>query len=121
MRIACHSFFYLAIACGVLTAQTLQQDFKFPENNKPGDTLKITGTDQKKVKSMELRAEGKTPVSVDLKNASATDVSFTIPPDATGKYQVVLGPGSIPPIPLNVDKQTPNQGQAGQMPPAQSP
>jgi len=41
------------------TAQTVPQDFKFPENNKPGETLKIAGTGLDNVKSLTLKAQGK--------------------------------------------------------------
>jgi hypothetical protein len=124
MRIAWHSFFLLAVAGSVLTAQTVQQDSKFQENYKPGDTWKIRGSDLDKVTSVTLKAQGKTDVSVSDSKRAATELSFAIPLDSSGKYQVVLAPGNIPAIPLNVtpaDKQPPPQTPAAQTPPPQSP
>lgn len=109
MKITYLSILFLIMTCGTMVSQTVPPEFKFPDNNKPGDSLKITGTGLDNVKSVILKTEGKPDLNLqpDSVKVSATDITFTVPAAASGKYQVVLAPGSIKPIPLTVTPASP--------------
>jgi hypothetical protein len=100
MRIICLCF--LAIVANILTAQTVPQEFKFPEKTKPGDTLKISGTQLDRIKSLTLQAKDRPDLTPDWVKISPAEVTFIVPPSASGNYQVALTPGSIGPFPLTV-------------------
>ncbi len=111
MKVISRSILLLIIVRGAATAQTLPQDFKFPENNQPGETLKIPGTGLDKVKSVTLKAQGKPDVNLPPESVkiSPTDITFTVPANASGYYEVALIPGSMKPVPLTVTPVPPTE------------
>ena len=87
---------------GTVAAQTVPDNFKFSENGKPGDPLKISGSGLDKVTSVTLVADGKPAITPDGVKIAPTEITFNLPAGANGKYDVVLAPGNIRRIPLTV-------------------
>src|SRR5438876_2037812 len=86
---------------GATAVQAEAADFQFPASVKPGDTLTVPGTDLAGVKDVTLTG-GKRDLAGTNVSATATGVTFTVPAEASGIYQVMLSPSKRAAIPLTV-------------------
>jgi len=116
MRTVCQAILFVIMSCCLMAAQTISPDFKFEGAKKPGEqaTIKGADADMDKVTSVALRPEGKSDGKSDLviqkfdKKPDKTEISFTVPDAANGKYTVIVTPPGNTSIPLTV---TPAQTQ----------
>src|SRR5262245_16304492 len=127
MRTACRAILFIAMTCCVIAAQTISPDFKLEGAKKPGEKVTIKGTDMDKVTSVALQPEGKSDGKSNLaidkfdKKPDKTEISFTVPDAANGKYTVIVTPPGNTSIPLTVTPEQKTPPSTGTPTPSPTP